>query len=227
MSQVNGYKGFVGYAVRELSSTEMSTYCINGSSTLWQSNPSIIRNKVNFTSDFMIRTYSSGCYYYDANTGKWTSDGMEIYEDTNLEQTHCSSFHLTSFAGGLVILPSAINFEYVFAHASFIQNPIIYSTVILVTCLYILFAIWARYMDKMDLLKLNITLMADNYPNDAYFYELIVFTGNRSEAGTRSLVRVKLSGQENETGIRVLNEKNRETTLKRSSVDSFIMSVKK
>ena len=224
MSQVNGFKGFVGYSIRELSSTEMSKYC-NG--TLWLLNPSIIENKANFTSDFMVRAYSSGCYYYDANTGKWSSYGMEIHEDTNLEKTHCSSVHLTSFAGGLVILPSAINFEYVFAHASFIQNPIVYSTVILVTCLYILFAIWARYMDKLDLLKLNIILMADNYPNDRYFYELIVSTGNRSEAGTRSLVRLNICGQENDTGIRVLNETNRDMALKRSSVDSFIMSVKK
>ena len=60
---------------------------------------------------------------------------MDIYEDTSLEKTHCMSNHLTSFAGGLVILPTAINFQYVFANASFTQNPVIYLTSILVTCI--------------------------------------------------------------------------------------------
>jgi chorismate synthase len=27
----------------------------------------------------MLRAYSSGCYYYDVNTGKWSSNGMDIY----------------------------------------------------------------------------------------------------------------------------------------------------
>jgi len=67
----------------------------------------LTENKTNFTTDFKIRTYSSGCYYFDTDSGKWKSDGMEILEDTNLKQTHCFSNHLTSFAGGLVVMPIA------------------------------------------------------------------------------------------------------------------------
>ena len=187
MSQVNGYKGFIGFSIRELSSNEIFAYCINGTTPNTNSLVSI-KTPINFTSDFMLRSYSSGCYYYDSSTGKWSSSGMEIYEDTNLNQTHCRSYHLTSFAGGLVILPTAINFQYVFANASFTQNPLIYSTVILFSLLYIIFAIWCRYMDKRDLKKLNIIPLKDNDLNDNYFYELIVFTGNRSESQTKSKV---------------------------------------
>ena len=140
----------------------------------------------------MIRAYTSGCYYYDVNTGKWLTDGMELYEDTNLEQTHCSSSHLTSFAGGLVLLPQEINFQHVFANAAFTQNPFIYVTLILVTCVYVLFAVWAKWMDVRNRRKANIVLLKDNNPLDKYLYELMVFTGNRSESGTRSKVFEKI-----------------------------------
>ena len=186
MRQINGFKGFLGYSIRELNWNEMTLYCNTTHSSV-KTIP-LIQSQVNFTSDFMIRAYSSGCYYYDQSTGKWSSDGMEIYADTNLKQTHCSSYHLTSFAGGLVVVPSAINFQYVFANASFSQNPLIYSTVILITCVYILFAIWSKYMDNKDSQKMNIVQLKDNQPNDNYLYEMIVFTGNRSESGTHSKV---------------------------------------
>ena len=43
-------------------------------------------------------------------------------------------------------------------------------------------------MDKRDLKKLNIIPLKDNSPNDDYFYELIVFTGDLNESGTKSKV---------------------------------------
>ena len=184
MSKVNGFNGFVGYSIRELSMDELNIYCLN-KSYLLNSPPLSITN---FTSDFMVRAYSSGCYYYDLNTGKWSSNGIDVYEDTNLTQTHCSSNHLTSFAGGLVLLPSEINFQYAFSNPSPISNPFIYSTIILIGCFYILFAMWARWMDLKDLKKMNLTFMNDNYPSDSYLYELIVFTGDKDEAGTDSKV---------------------------------------
>jgi len=188
MSQANGFKGFVGYSIRELNSNEIEFYCSKSPNSKLNSFP-LIQSQVNFTSDFMVRAYTSGCYFYDLNTGKWLSDGMDIYEDSDLTNTHCASNHLTSFAGGLVVLPQEINFQHVFANASFTKNPFIYLTVIIITCVYILFALWAKYMDFRDRQKSNIVLLKDNNPLDDYFYELIVFTGNRSESGTCSKVK--------------------------------------
>jgi hypothetical protein len=187
ITQVNGFKGFVGYSIKELSLNENNLYCSN--QNLFQNLPPLTDSNGSFTSDFMIRSYSSGCYYYDLNTGKWSSDGMDIYEDTNLSQTHCVSSHLTSFAGGLVLLPSIINFQYAFSNASSIQNPLIYYSLIFLTCLYILFATWAKWKDFKDLDKINIIFLEDNYPADNYFYELIVFTGDKDECETNSKVR--------------------------------------
>ena len=40
--------------------------------------------------------------------------------------------------------------------------------------------------------KLNITPLKDNNLNDNYYYELMVFTGNRPESGTQSKVCLAL-----------------------------------
>jgi len=185
MTQINGYKGFVGYGIRELSQNENDLYCPN------KTFPSI-QSEVNFTSDFMIRSFSSGCYYFDTDTGKWSSNGMDIYKDTNLEKTHCLSNHLTSFAGGLVILPSEINYKYVFSNPVLIKSLLVDIFLILITCIYILFAIWSRYMDIQDEKKMNLVLLKDNETStDSCFYEIIVFTGTKRESGTQSKVKKK------------------------------------
>jgi polycystin 1L2 len=185
MTHLNGYKGFVGYGIRELSQNEMNLYCLNNRSL--NAFPQI-QLEVNFTIDFLIRSYSSGCYYFDTNTGKWLSNGMDIYEDTNLEKTHCMSNHLTSFAGGLVILPSKINFQYVFADTLLAKSLLAFLIIIIITCMYILFALWSRYMDIKDVKKMNLVACKDNSPNHSYFYEVIVFTGNKDKSGTQSKV---------------------------------------
>ena len=95
MTQVNGYKGFVGFSLRELDSNEIDLYCLHKNNSNVKTLP-LVKKKVNFTNDFMIRAYSSGCYYYDTKTGKWSSDGMEIIEDSNLKKTHCLSYHCLS-----------------------------------------------------------------------------------------------------------------------------------
>ena len=235
-TQVNGFKGFVGYGIRELTPNELNTYCIpsiNNTNKLSLKSPPLLANSnnINFTNDFLLLSYTSGCYYYESASGKWSSYGTEVVFDTNLYETHCLTTHLTSFAGGLVVLPSAINFEYVFANASFLQNPIIYSTVIVVTLLYVFFCIWAHLMDKKDLNKLNIIPLDDNLNNHNYFYEVIVFTGSRQEAGTDSKVRLIINGENSETETRILNSpKNKSIKIplfQRGSIDSFLMAVKK
>ena len=193
MSQVNGFKGFVGYGIRELNESEKNSFCLNNFTINSLTSPPLVQNQVNFTSDFLLRTYTSGCYYYNPNTGKWNADGMNIFEDTNIQQTHCSSYHLTSFAGGLVVMPNNINFQYVFSNASFAQNFTIYITIIFFAILYFIFAFFAIVMDNLDFGKLNIIPLKDNNPADNYYYELMVFTGSCNDAGTNSKVKLKFS----------------------------------
>ena len=86
MTQINGFKGFVGYSIRELDSCEFSLYCSKNKS-LSVSSPPLSQSKVNFTSDFLVRSYSSGCYYYDTDTGKWKSEGRKGKQHTQRVRT--------------------------------------------------------------------------------------------------------------------------------------------
>ncbi len=108
---------------------------------------------------------------------------------TNYNETQCFSTHLTTFAGGLMILPAPINWNYVFVNHGFLKNKTIYLTVICVSVIYLVLMIYARFKDKKDIEKLGVTPLLDNHKLDEYLYQIIVFTGQRKNAGTKSNVR--------------------------------------
>lgn len=188
MSQVNGFKGMVGYGIRELSSSEKATYCNVAS---MPSKPPVFPSSLNYTTfaqDFWVKTYTSGCYYYNSSTGKWSNQGMEIFPDTTLFKTHCMTRHLTQFAGGLVVVPSQIDFTYFIQDASPAKNPTVYSVVLVLVAIYAICWAWAYRADVRDDRRLGVNILTDNMFGDIYTYELIVFTGNRNEAETDSKV---------------------------------------
>ncbi len=109
---------------------------------------------------------------------------------TNYNETQCFSTHLTTFAAGFMMLPAPVNWNYVFANADFLKNKTIYLTVICISVIYLVLMIfYPRFKDKKDIEKLGITPLPDNYKSDEYFYQIIVFTGQRKHAGTKSNVR--------------------------------------
>ncbi len=116
---------------------------------------------------------------------------IKVGSETNHYKIQCFSTHLTTFAGGFLVLPAPINWNYVFANADFAKNKTIYLTVICSYILYLLIILYARYKDKKDLEKLGVTPLPDNYTADQYFYQLLVFTGYRKDAGTNSKVRLE------------------------------------
>jgi hypothetical protein len=79
---------------------------------------------------------------------------------TDHNQTHCFTSHLTTFAGGFIVLPAPVNWNYVFANADFSRNKTIYLTVIIVIVLYLMLMIYARYDDRKGLQKVT-----DPYPS--------------------------------------------------------------
>jgi hypothetical protein len=61
------------FGLRELNSTEMNTFCSNQSIN----SPPISDNPFNFTTNYQLRTYISGCYYLNPNNN-WQSDGLLV-----------------------------------------------------------------------------------------------------------------------------------------------------
>ncbi len=50
--------------------------------------------------------------------------------------------------------------------------------------------IFARFHDKKDIEKLGVTPLPDNQKSHQYFYQIIIFTGQRINAGTESKVKI-------------------------------------
>ncbi|CAF4352602.1 unnamed protein product, partial [Adineta steineri] len=201
--QTFGHQSII-FGLRELNSTEFRDFCINSSIV----NPPITDEKFNFTSNYELRIYTSGCYYLDENN-QWKFDGLIVGSLTNHYETQCFSTHLTTFASGFRILPESVNWNYVFANADFMRNKTIYLTIICVCVIYIILILFSRYKDKKDIEKLGVTPLPDNHKADEYFYQIIVFTGQRKYAGTKSKVHFVLCGDSDTTHVRTFADPHR------------------
>ena len=70
------------------------------------------------------------------------------------------------------------------------------------------------------------TSLEDNVEGNEYCYEIIVVTGHRRNAGTRSNVHFVVVGDDNETDVRTFSDSHRQI-FQRGSIDAFVMSVPK
>ena len=134
--RTTGHQSMI-FGLRELNETEINNRCTNLSIV----DPPIADERINFTSNYQMRIYTSGCYYLDANN-QWKSDGLVVGPLTNHNQTQCYSTHLTTFAGGFGVLPEIIDWSYVYANTDFTTNTTIYLTVICVCLIYFISIIY-------------------------------------------------------------------------------------
>jgi len=145
---------------------------------------------------------------------------MEVQPETTLNSTYCQATHLTEFASGM--LPPTLNFNSIWAHASFLQNLTIYLTAIVMTTLYAVLMIVSRVLDKLDEKKLGLVKLKSYY-HEKYFYEIVVYTGSRADAATDSKVRIFISGYDHHTEAILLYDPHR-PAFRRGGIDSFIIS---
>ncbi|XP_077979555.1 polycystin family receptor for egg jelly-like [Glandiceps talaboti] len=180
--------------------------------------------KAVFSSNYTMSVSSSGCLFWSVADENWASEGCSVGPNTNQYHTECLCTHLTNFASAWVIPPNAIDFDYVFANMDFYKNPTIYIVTIVVFVFYFIGMIWCRRKDRRDLLMLGVAPLPDNDPNDKYLYEVVVLTGRRKNGGTNSKVSFILSGEDDETDVRIISDEKRKI-LQRGAVDSFLMAV--
>jgi hypothetical protein len=215
----------LGFGIREMIDNETIANC-NGD-IVDRNNVTInYLDKLKFKQNFSIRTFSSGCYFYDKTINYWKSDGLQVLDDIGgFDYIHCQSDHLTEFAGGFLAIPPAINYEFVWNNGSFKKNPIIYATVIALTTLYILLAITIRFFDVKDSKKIGVCYLKDNLYENHYLYEIIILTGNGKKCSTDSKVSIDIIGT-NKTGQRLLEDQDRKA-FRSNGIDSFILANEK
>ena len=138
------------FGLRQLNAEEIHDLCSPSSTRRLP----VTDQRVNFSANYDLRVYTSGCYYLDDNN-QWQADGLLVGPLTDHHQTQCSSTHLTTFAGGFLVLPAPVNWKYVFANADFAKNKTIYITLMVAAVLYVLLMIFARFKDRRDVQKVR------------------------------------------------------------------------
>jgi len=80
-------------------------------------NPPITNEKLNFSSNYGLRVYSSGCYFLNENN-QWNDRGLRVGNKTNHDQTHCLNWTFEVFQNHKIdlILRQNKNFAVLFFH---------------------------------------------------------------------------------------------------------------
>ncbi|MEE6499912.1 hypothetical protein FKM82_003634 [Ascaphus truei] len=147
-----------------------------------------------------VTCFTSQCVYWDEVTHSWNNTGCHVGPNTTPSSTQCLCTHLTFFGSSFIVMPNVIDVSRTAElFATFVDNPVVVTTVGCIAVLYVLVLIWARRKDIQDNAKVKIIALEDNDPFAQYRYLITVFTGHRRGAATTSKVTVTLYGSEGES----------------------------
>ncbi|XP_077977617.1 polycystin-1-like protein 2 [Glandiceps talaboti] len=176
--------------------------------------------------NYSLEIAELSCRYWDPENETWQTSGCQAEPESTLTKTVCSCTHLTNFGAGNFYTPvNKIDFDTVFEKfLSLNENPVVFSVVICIFVFYLLLLWFLRKQDRKDQLRWSLLPLIDNNPEDNYHYEMIVNTGMRSGASTRSNISFKLTGEHSDTGTRVLKD-NYGKKFAAGSVNRYLLSV--
>uniref|UniRef100_A0A672TGB3 Polycystin 1 like 2/pseudo n=1 Tax=Strigops habroptila TaxID=2489341 RepID=A0A672TGB3_STRHB len=170
-----------------------------------------------------VTCFASRCVYWDEHQGNWNSYGCHVGPKTNPRSTQCLCNHLTFFGSSFFVIPNAIDVSKTAQlFGTFVDNPVVVTTVGCVFLIYVLVVIWARRKDIQDDAKVKITVLEDNDPFAQYRYLVTVFTGHRHGAATTSKVTLTLYGLEGESEPHHLIDPDT-PVFERGGVDVFLL----
>ncbi|KAM9269057.1 polycystin-1-like protein 3 [Cariama cristata] len=170
-----------------------------------------------------VTCFASRCVFWDEHQGNWNSYGCHVGPKTNPQSTQCLCNHLTFFGSSFFIIPNAIDVSKTTQlFGTFVDNPVVVTTVGCIFLIYVLVVIWARRKDIQDDAKVKITVLEDNDPFAQYRYLVTVFTGHRRGAATTSKVTLTLYGLEGESEPHHLSDPDT-PVFERGGVDVFLL----
>ncbi|KAM9288783.1 polycystin-1-like protein 2 [Morus bassanus] len=170
-----------------------------------------------------VTCFASRCVFWDEHQGNWNSYGCHVGPKTNPRSTQCLCNHLTFFGSSFFVVPNAIDVSKTTQlFGTFVDNPVVVTTVGCIFLIYVLVVIWARRKDIQDDAKVKITVLEDNDPFAQYRYLVTVFTGHRRGAATTSKVTLTLYGREGESEPHHLTDPHT-PVFERGGVDVFLL----
>nr|XP_047143143.1 uncharacterized protein LOC105848477 isoform X3 [Hydra vulgaris] len=186
---------------------------------------SFAKSGVAVSSEMQVKNYEYGFTLPDS-TDMFNESIQNIQVLVNLDVantsfsiTKCKCTHLTAF-GGFFVAPNPL---FMPTFALFKKGYALTVTVAVVILLWLVGLVLCRRMDKKDLNKVGVCPLLDNQYGDTYLYQIIVNTGSRRNAGTKSNIFFTVVGDLNDSGVRRLRDAEREC-FQRASCDVFIMT---
>jgi len=89
MNETSNFTGVLGVGVREMVDEEFRRHCVDGGEVNGTSRlEPVVDGNIKFTADFGLRSFTGNCLFFDEETNKWASEGVEMLEDTDHEYTH-------------------------------------------------------------------------------------------------------------------------------------------
>ncbi|XP_078670979.1 polycystin-1-like protein 2 [Branchiostoma floridae x Branchiostoma belcheri] len=180
---------------------------------------------VNFTLNYTLKIFTSTCLFFDNDQQLWSTEGCQVGSLTTTSLTHCLCDHLTAFGSDFqfFVAPNSLNIlEALEGFTNIMENPSVVITIGVLFGLYLLIAIWARWEDKKDGLKVGATVL-EGSSRGGHTYEVMVYTGTRANAGTSAEVFLVLRGELGQSVPYVLEDKTR-ITFKQGAVDTFVVT---
>ncbi|XP_068549884.1 polycystin-1-like protein 3 [Anas acuta] len=170
-----------------------------------------------------VTCFASHCVFWDEHQGNWNSYGCQVGPKTSPRSTQCLCNHLTFFGSSFFVIPNAIDVSKTAQlFGTFVDNPVVVTTVGCIFLIYVLVVVWARRKDIQDDAKVKITVLEDNDPFAQYRYLVTVFTGHRRGAATTSKVTLTLYGLEGESEPHHLTDPDT-PVFERGGVDVFLL----
>ncbi|XP_044184816.1 polycystic kidney disease protein 1-like 2 [Acropora millepora] len=178
--------------------------------------------------NYSMNVEEEECLFWNRTAEKWQSNGCKVGSNSTTTTLQCLCNHLTSFGGGVLVMPNKLDFNVVFNELTRIHetgNVAVLCTIIATVLLYFLVCVFARRADKKDRAKTGPPLYLNSTLEEGFQYQLTIVTGVWMNSGTDANVTIVIHGSDTESQPIILNRNMTEsrTILARGNEDQFVI----
>ncbi|XP_044184688.1 polycystic kidney disease protein 1-like 2 [Acropora millepora] len=178
--------------------------------------------------NYSMNVEEEECLFWNRTAEKWQSNGCKVGSNSTTTFLQCLCNHLTSFGGGVLVMPNKLDFKVVFNELTRIHetgNVAVLCTIIAALLLYFLVCVFARRADKKDRAKTGPPLYLNSTLEEAFQYQLTIVTGVWMNSGTDANVTIVIYGSDTESQPIILNRDMMESRkiLARGNEDQFVI----
>ncbi|XP_068717189.1 polycystin-1-like protein 2 [Montipora capricornis] len=178
--------------------------------------------------NYSMNVKQEECLFWDSVKEQWLSRGCKVGSNSTSTSLQCLCNHLTSFGGGVLVMPNKLDFDVVFTELTRIHetgNVAVLCTIIAALMVYILVCIFAKKADKKDRAQTGLPVHLNSSIEEGFQYELTIVTGVWKNSGTDANVAMVIHGSEADSQCILLNRNMIESrrVLARGNEDLFVI----